>query len=59
MLGEIASTMAESVLAAPCERILIPVSQDHFTIAGFETKPLGRLIDEAITLVKSRLDGIE
>lgn len=59
MLGEITPAMAEAVLAAPCERILVPVAQDHFTIAGLEQKPLGRLIDEAIALATAKLDAIE
>ena len=58
MLGEITPAMAESVLAAPCERILLPVPQNHFTVVGLESKALGRLIDEAVALVKARLDGV-
>ncbi len=55
MLGEITPAMAEAVLAAPGKRILVPVAQDHFMLAGFESKTLGRLLDEAMTLVKDNL----
>lgn len=59
MLGEITPAMAEAVLAAPCQRILVPVPQDHFSIAGLEQKPLGRLIDEAISLAMTKLAVVE
>ncbi len=58
MLGEITPTMAEAVLRAPGERILVPVAQEHFILAGVEQKPLGRLLDEAAALAKERLGPV-
>lgn len=55
MLGEVSPAIAAAVLAAPGERILVPVAQDHFVLAGMEAKPLGRLLDEAAALAKERL----
>ncbi len=59
MLGEITPTMAEAVLGAPCGRILVPVPQEHFTLAGFEQKPLGKLIEDACTLAMERLGMVK
>jgi len=59
MLGEITPAMAEAVMAAPCERILVPVAQDHFALAGLEPRPLGYYIDTAVGIAKSRIDAIE
>ncbi len=59
MLGEVTPAMAEALLAAPCGRVLVPVQQEHFAIAGLEQKPLGRLLDEAIELVKAALAAVE
>ncbi len=58
MLGEITSAMAEAVLTASCERILIPVAQNHFILAGFDQKPLGQLLSCAMTLAKEKLGDI-
>jgi hypothetical protein len=55
MMGEITPDMAQSILAAPGERILLPLQNEHFHIAGMESKPLAKLIDEAILYVRSRL----
>lgn len=57
MLGEITPAMAESVLAAPGSRILVPVSQGHFEISGLEPKSVGRLVEEAVELARARLGG--
>ncbi len=58
MLGEITEVMAQAVLASPGERILIPVAQEHFLLAGFEAKPLGKLVEDTMVLVKARLDRV-
>jgi len=59
MLGEITPAMAEAVMAAPCERIIVPVAQDHFALAGLEPRPLGYYIDTAVGIAKSRIDAVE
>jgi hypothetical protein len=55
MMGEITRDMAEAVLAAPGRRILLPLQQDHFTIAGLETLPLAKMIDKAVEILKKEL----
>jgi hypothetical protein len=54
MMGEISRGMAEAVLSAPGVRILLPLQQDHFYIAGLESLPLAKMIDRAVELLKQR-----
>jgi hypothetical protein len=56
MMGEITQVMAEAVLSSPGERILLPLQQEHFFIAGLESLPLAKMIDRAMDILKSRLD---
>ncbi|GHV51092.1 hypothetical protein AGMMS49579_05770 [Spirochaetia bacterium] len=55
MMGEITPVMAEAILAAPGERILLPMQQDHFYIAGLEQMPLAKMTDRAIEIFQERL----
>jgi hypothetical protein len=51
MMGEISPAMVEAILAAPGKRVLLPLQNDHFFIAGLlptGKESLARLIDEAI-----------
>jgi hypothetical protein len=48
LMGEITPSMAEAILAAPGKRILIPLVQDHFYLAGVGELPLGKMIERAI-----------
>lgn len=57
LMGEISPAIAQSILEAPGERILIPVGQRHFLLAGMETKPIGRMVEDAIALAASRIDA--
>ncbi|MDR2184438.1 MAG: DUF3842 family protein [Treponema sp.] len=59
LMGEVSPAMAEAVLAAPGERILLPVHQEHVYLAGTESLPLGRLLDKAVDHLKERLERIE
>ncbi|MDR1565760.1 MAG: DUF3842 family protein [Treponema sp.] len=59
MMGEITRTMSEAVLSAPGERILLPLQQEHFYIAGLETLPLARMIDRAVEILKERIAARE
>jgi hypothetical protein len=52
MMGEITQGMAAAVLAAPGERILLPMQQDHFSIAGLEQLPLVKMIDRALEMFR-------
>jgi hypothetical protein len=55
MMGEISPAMAQAILNAPGERILLPLQQEHFYIAGLEQMPLARMIDRAIDLLMERI----
>jgi hypothetical protein len=55
LMGEINGAMAEAVLGARGDRILVPIQQDHFTLAGFETLPLGRMVDKAVEILRERI----
>jgi hypothetical protein len=55
LMGEITPAMAEAVLAAPGERILLPLQHDHFLLAGMEQLPLAKMIDKAVDLLKERI----
>jgi hypothetical protein len=56
LMGEITPSMAEAVLAAPGERILIPLQQDHFFLAGLEPRPLAKLMEQTVDILKERLE---
>ncbi|MDR2111482.1 MAG: DUF3842 family protein [Spirochaetaceae bacterium] len=55
LMGEITASMAEAILAAPGERILIPLLHDHFYLAGVEQPPLGKMIEKAVEYLKRRM----
>ena len=55
MMGELTPAMAQAILAAPGERILLPLQNEHFLIAGLEQLPLAKMIDRAIALFQERL----
>jgi hypothetical protein len=56
MMGEITHSMAEAILAAPGERILLPLQNEHLTLAGLEGLPLAKMIERAVELVTERLE---
>ncbi|GHU40515.1 hypothetical protein FACS1894190_07490 [Spirochaetia bacterium] len=55
MMGEITRTMADAILAANAERILLPLQNDHITLAVTESLSLSKMIERAIELAKERL----
>ncbi|MDR3146433.1 MAG: DUF3842 family protein [Treponema sp.] len=55
LMGEITPAMARAILAAPGERILLPLQQDHFLIVGIETMPLGKIMERAVELAREKL----
>jgi hypothetical protein len=55
LMGEISSAMAEAVLDAPAERILVPIQQDHFVLAGFDPLSLGKMVERAVEILKERI----
>ncbi|HOW12471.1 MAG TPA: DUF3842 family protein [Rectinema sp.] len=56
LMGEITPTMAQSIMRASGKKILLPVSQPHFALAGVSPVPLSKLIEEAVNLLVSELD---
>ncbi|MDR0561394.1 MAG: DUF3842 family protein [Spirochaetaceae bacterium] len=56
MMGEITSVMVDAVLKAQGERILLPLQNEHFYLAGLESLPLSKMIDKAVDLFRERLN---
>jgi hypothetical protein len=54
LMGEITPAMAEAILAAPGERILIPLQHEHFYLAGLEQLPLAKMLEKAIEFFQER-----
>jgi hypothetical protein len=50
MMGEITGTIANAVLTSPAERILLPLQNEHFVLAGLEAITLAKAIDKAVEL---------
>lgn len=48
MMGEISPGLAETVTSLPAPKILIPLSQEGITLAGFQSEPLPHLVAEAV-----------
>jgi hypothetical protein len=55
LMGEISPAMAEAVLDAEAMRILVPIQQDHFVLAGFEPLSLGKMVERAVEILKERI----
>jgi hypothetical protein len=56
MMGEITRPMADAILAAPGERILLPLQNEHLTLAGLDGLPLAKMIERAVELTMERLE---
>lgn len=54
MMGEITSVMTDAILRSPGERILLPLQNEHFHLAGLEQLPLAKMMDKAIEILKER-----
>lgn len=55
MMGEITPTIAESIRKFKKKKLFIPLCDPPLTILGVEKKPLPRLIDEGIEIVKKMI----
>jgi hypothetical protein len=53
MLGEITPAMTEAVLTAPGKRIILPLQNDHVSLAGIENLPLSKMMEKAVEMVKA------
>jgi hypothetical protein len=58
MMGELTAAMAKAVLSAPGERILLPLQNEHFFLAGLEQQPLAKQCSRAIEQYRERLEKI-
>jgi hypothetical protein len=56
MMGEITPVMVEAILRSPGERILLPLQNEHFYLAGLEQLPLAKMMDRAVETFKERLE---
>jgi hypothetical protein len=59
LMGEISPAMVEAILAAPGERILLPLQNGHFSLAGLENQPLAKTIDRGIEILLNRIKDRE
>lgn len=55
MMGEITQDMADAILKARGERILLPLQNEHFYLAGLEQLPLAKMMDKTIEIFKERI----
>jgi hypothetical protein len=55
LMGELTAGMAEAVLSAPGERILLPLQNEHFFLAGAEPQPLAKQCERAIAHYRERI----
>ncbi|MDR1319293.1 MAG: DUF3842 family protein [Treponema sp.] len=53
LMGEITTGMAEAILSAPGERILLPLQNEHFFLAGLDQLPLARACDRAVEIYQT------
>jgi hypothetical protein len=55
LMGEITPAMVEAILSAPGERILLPLQNDHFFLAGLENQPLAKVVEKSIEILMERI----
>jgi hypothetical protein len=55
MMGELTAVMAEAILSAPGERILLPLQNDHFFLAGIEQQSLTKQCERAVEYYRERV----
>lgn len=55
LMGEISPTMAVAVGQSPARKLLLPVNQCNNIVAGVPNLSLGKLMDEAVELLKTML----
>jgi len=53
MLGEITEKMAAAVGRSPAKKLLLPVNQCDNLVAGTQSMPLSRVMEEAVELLKT------
>ncbi|GHU80986.1 hypothetical protein FACS189468_2370 [Spirochaetia bacterium] len=58
LMGEVTPAMAEAILAAPGERILLPLHHEHFNLVGVEPLPFAKMIDRAVEMLREKLGAL-
>lgn len=56
LMGEITPAMAVAVGQSPARKLLLPVNQCNNIVAGVPNLSLGKLMEEAVELLKSMLE---
>lgn len=59
MLGEITGKMAYAVSDCDAKKILIPASKCPVSVVGLAEKPLGKYIEEAVSMMKAYVSGLD
>ena len=57
MMGEITPIIAEAVSGAPCDKLLLPLSQSQIKIAGSQKKNINDLISDMIASLKTAIES--
>ncbi|MDD5204366.1 MAG: DUF3842 family protein [Desulfobacterales bacterium] len=58
MMGEVTTPMAEAVSSCGARKILIPLSQEKVTLAGFSGEPLPHLVNHAVQRIKELMNDV-
>jgi hypothetical protein len=54
LMGEITAGMVEAILSAPGERILLPLQNEHFYLAGLDRLSLAKACDRAVEIYREK-----
>jgi hypothetical protein len=58
MMGELTSGMAQAIAESPARKVLIPLNKCNIYIAGVKNEPLPHNIDNAVSIIKSLINGV-
>jgi hypothetical protein len=58
MMGEITARMTGAILRSRAERVLLPLQNEHFVLAGIDPIPLAEMIKKAVEHIKARLEAV-
>ena len=59
LMGEITKEMAEAITASEAEKILIPVARCSVKVAGVQEMSVGKYVEQAVEMIKQRLEQKE
>ena len=58
-MGELTPGMADAIASSQAQKILLPLSQSHYSFVGVSRQPLPHLMEEAIEKVRKILENGE